>query len=95
MPKNFVMSDSSKGGGTFPGSWRCKDIYDGWWKGKPGCHSSTAVVTVDEAWLRDTIETYAVRFAERHQVPVHCNRASPCPALLSLLEAGHHRVIRP
>ena len=24
VPRHFVMSDSSKGGGRFPGSWSCK-----------------------------------------------------------------------
>ena len=51
-----------------------EDVYDGWWKGKPGCHSSNAMINVDEAWLRGAIEQYAVGFANRHNVPVHCNQ---------------------
>ena len=99
VPKNFVMSDSSKSGARFPSSWRCKvccatlplttrmqtlmppplsrtpqDIYDSWWKGKRGCSSSTSTVYVDESWLRRTIENFAVGFATRHNVPVHCNQ---------------------
>ena len=74
VPRHFVMSDSSRGGGRYPGTYSCKDVYDGWWGGKPGCHSSGAQISVDDSWLQNALQTYAVGFAERNQVPVHCNQ---------------------
>lgn len=87
VPKNFVMSDTRKnrdeycGGGRpdclgafFPSNWKCKDVYDTWWKGKPGCHSSTALVRVDDGWVRRTLSDHAAGFATRHNVPVYCNQ---------------------
>ena len=87
VPKNFVMSDTIKNrnqycdggrpgclGAYFPSKWPCKDVYDTWWRGKPGCHSSTAQVMVDDEWIRRTLQQYAAGFASKHNVPVHCNQ---------------------
>ena len=51
-----------------------QDVFDSWWKGKPGCHSSRSTIMVDDTFLRQTLEAYAVSFARKHSVPVHCNQ---------------------
>ena len=87
IPNAFVQSDTVKemaaceaeGGkdcrsAAFPGSFRCRDVYDTWWPGKPGCHESESMVYIDEKWVRETMRSYAAGFARRHNVPVHCNQ---------------------
>ena len=86
VPKDFVMSDTAKQverycsygegcyGAVFPGTYACNKVYDTWWHGKPGCGGSGSSVMVDESWIRSTLETYAVGFARKHQVPIHCNQ---------------------
>ena len=47
VPNGFVTSDTAKAlsrgqkAVTFPGTFRCKDVYDTWWRGKQGCGKST------------------------------------------------------
>jgi hypothetical protein len=86
VPKAFVESDTAKGiaedcshgegcrGPWFPGDYRCKDVYDTWWRGKPGCHGSESKIHIDAAWIKETLQKHAVGFAQRHNVPVHCNQ---------------------
>lgn len=86
VPKDFVMGDTMKErerycngkegcyGNSFPASYTCSQIYDTWWRGKPGCRTADSRVKVDAEFVRRTLETYAVGFARRHEVPVHCNQ---------------------
>ena len=53
VPKHFVMSDTAKErerfcadgdpnclGSYYPAKYQCKDVYDTWWHGQPGCRDS-------------------------------------------------------
>ena len=57
-----------------PPSTTSQDIYDSWWHGQPGCHDAKSLVTVDEGFLRRTLEKHAVGFGRQHGVPIFCNQ---------------------
>ena len=57
-------------GSFFPAAYACKDVYDTWWHGKPGCNGPTSMVRVDVPWLKHTMESMAAGFARQHNVPV-------------------------
>ena len=61
-------------GATFPGRYPCREVYETWWRGKPGCDSAESRVWIDERWIRDTLERYAIGFSTRHGVPLHLNQ---------------------
>ena len=86
VPKKFVMSDTAKEterycshgegcfGSTYPEKYQCKDVYDTWWHGQPGCKDSHSMITVDASFLRRTLEKFAADFGRRHNVPLFCNQ---------------------
>ena len=61
-------------GSTYPAKYQCKDVYDTWWHGQPGCKDSKAMVTVDGHFIHSTLERFAADFGRRHNVPLFCNQ---------------------
>ena len=77
VPKAFVMSNTgsavAKGEepASFPDEYRCKDVYDTWWRGR--CDGWDDYITIDVAWLRQVMQI-PVRLRERVRAPVFCNQ---------------------
>ena len=73
VPKPFVMSNTlsaverNQEPASFPDEYRCKDVYDTWWRGR--CDGYGDNVNVDVAWLRRVMQI-PVRLRERLHAPV-------------------------
>ena len=90
VPSSFVMSNTAEErsercggphhnatwcvGKSFPGRYQCKELFDTWWRGKPGCDKADSMVFIDGKWIAETLERVAVGFSKKHSVPIHLNQ---------------------
>jgi len=86
VPKTFVMSDTEKEskrdcaqgenceGAMFPALYPCREVYETWWHGKPGCQDGDSMVDVNARWIKEILQKYAFDFGRKHGVPVYCNQ---------------------
>ncbi|KAL1500339.1 hypothetical protein AB1Y20_013003 [Prymnesium parvum] len=86
VPKTFVMSDTDKEskrdcaqgenceGAMFPALYPCREVYETWWHGKPGCQDGDSMVDVNARWIKEILQKYAFDFGRKHGVPVYCNQ---------------------
>ena len=89
VPSPFVLSNTAEerkercgsgsnetwcAGSQFPGYYECREVYETWWRGKPGCDHADSEVLIDARWIRQTLERHALGFSKRHSVPVHLNQ---------------------